>query len=78
MVREVLNYLQFYNQFGREIYKTARLKGEDYQEFVLRGLSGDCNVVVKSTNGDYISGSGQSHVWIAESNSGKRVLIIHF
>jgi len=77
-LRELLNYLQFYNQHGKEIFKTAALTGENYRDCTLRQLEQDCDVVIKSAEDKYTSGAGQNHIWIAEQFSGKRILLIHF
>ena len=76
-LQEVLSYIQFYNQYGTEVYKSDE-KGEDYQACILRNLERDCAVVMNCAADHYSCGSGQSHVWIAERISGKRILLIHF
>ena len=74
---EVLNYLQFYNQHGEEVFRAAGISG-DYRQVILNHFAKDCTVAVKSAGDNYMTGTGQSHVWIAERLSGKRILLIHF
>lgn len=77
-LHKITGLLLAYNRSGEGVFAVCHKYGENYRDFVLRSLDNDCAALVETTDNQYISGRGQSHVWIAEQLSGKRAMIIHF
>ncbi|MES2458184.1 MAG: hypothetical protein V4594_21685 [Bacteroidota bacterium] len=76
-LHQVIDLLRFYNRYGLEVYPNAKKRGETYQEYVLRKLARDCQEIVGSS-AEFSTGYGQSHVWVANRLTSRRILLMHF
>lgn len=74
---KILERIQYYNEHGEQLFSAEKARGELYPDFMLRNVAADCGQICDTADGWFISGRGQSHVWVSDQG-GKRVLIVHF
>ena len=75
---EVIHCLSFWNQEGNKNYAMNKTANESYPDFILRCIAADCRAFVTQHPKQFITGKGGKHVWIDNTTTHERILLIHF
>jgi hypothetical protein len=74
---KIFECITFWNQEGVACYKSSSKGVEVYAQFILRCIASDCEAFTDDY-GQYYTGRSGDHVWVADSTTGRRLIIIHF
>jgi hypothetical protein len=77
-LNEVIHCLSFWNQEGTKFYPVNQSPGESYPDFILRGIAADCRALVQPYHDLFTTGRDNDKVWISDTETGDRILLIHF
>ena len=77
VLTKIFENITFWNQEGTACYESNFRGNEFYPEFILRCIAADSKAFVEAYP-QYISGRSGDHVWVSDTATGTRLIIIHF